>query len=146
MAAGKPPAAPPTHCELDQLAFCRNAANLLIAVPDRATPDVAPRIDPDASPYTTDQGVLAVPLWPFRALSAMRAGADPATALLLLAGTAVADFAVHEALETYQKVSGRPVWDPHDSPYELTPCVGSQAARRLPLALRASSSARCCSG
>ncbi|MBB5773759.1 hypothetical protein [Nonomuraea jabiensis] len=55
--------------------------------------------------YTTDQGILAVPLWPFRALSAMRAGADAATALLLLAGTAVADFAVHEARWRPTKVS-----------------------------------------
>ncbi|MEV0629574.1 hypothetical protein [Nonomuraea wenchangensis] len=97
----------------------RRGANLLIAVPDRRTPDVAPRFDPDTSPYSTDQDVIAVPLWPFRALSAMRAGADAATALLLLAGTAVADFGVHEALETYQAVPGRPVWDPHDSPHEL---------------------------
>ncbi len=111
---------PHTRLEIDQHAFAHNGANLLIAVPDRRTPDVAPRLDPDTSPYTTDQGVLTVPLWPFRALSAMRAGADAATALLLLAGTAVADFAVHEALETYQGVSGRPVWDPHDSPHELT--------------------------
>jgi hypothetical protein len=107
---------PHTRFEIDQHAFAHNTANLLIAVPDRRTPDVAPRPDPDTSPYTSEQGVLAVP---FRALSAVRAGSDAATALLLLAGTAVADFAVHEALETHQVIPGRPVWDPHDSPYEL---------------------------
>ncbi|MEZ7124644.1 hypothetical protein ACBR40_04840 [Nonomuraea sp. AD125B] len=111
---------PHTRFEIDQHAFAHNGANLLIAVPDRRTPDMAPRLDPDTSPYSTDQDVIAVPLWPFRALSAMRAGADAVTALLLLAGTAVADFGVHEALETYQEVPGRPVWDPHDSPHELT--------------------------
>ncbi|MEV4552403.1 hypothetical protein ACI2LC_44575 [Nonomuraea wenchangensis] len=82
---------PHTRFEIDQHAFAHNGANLIIAVP----------------------------LWPFRALSAMRAGADAATALLLLAGSAVADFGVHEALETYQEVPGRPVWDPHDSLHEL---------------------------
>lgn len=74
---------PHTRFEIDQHAFAHNGANLLIAVPDRRTPDVAPRLDPDTSPYSTDQDVIAVPLWPFRALSAMRAGADAATALLL---------------------------------------------------------------
>ncbi|MER7213182.1 hypothetical protein ABT340_39480 [Streptosporangium sp. NPDC000239] len=110
---------PDTAYEIDQMVFARNGGNLLIACADRSQPGTEPHLDPTQSPYFTDQGVIAAPMLPFRALRHLENGHNPAEALLLLAGTAVAEFCVHEALETFQAAPGSPDWDPHDSPYSL---------------------------
>lgn len=111
---------PETACKIDQFAFAGNVGNLLIGCVDRANPAVRKPLNPHASPYGTDQGVIAVPLFPFRTLHFLQQGFDPEQALLLLAGTSVTEFGVHEALETFQRVPGTPVWDPHDSIHPLT--------------------------
>lgn len=111
---------PDTCFEIDQFVFAKNGGNLLIACTDRGQPGSEPRLDPTRSPYFTDQGVIATPMFPHRALRYLEAGYTPTEALLLLAGTAVTEFCVHEALETFQNVPGRPVWDPHHTRHSLT--------------------------
>ncbi|MEV4374570.1 hypothetical protein AB0J71_46470 [Nonomuraea sp. NPDC049637] len=111
---------PDTALEIDQMLFAGNAGNLLISCADRADPATRKPLDPRSSPYGKDQGVIAVPLFPFRALHHLHQGFSSEQALLLLAGTAVSEFAVHEALETFQRAPGVPYWDPPDSPHPLT--------------------------
>ncbi|MBB2749211.1 UNVERIFIED_ORG: hypothetical protein FHR35_009124 [Microbispora rosea subsp. rosea] len=110
---------PHTSHEIDQFAFAENRGNLLIACADRSRPGSPPSMDPTSSPYLTDQSVIAVPFFPHRALRHLEEGHSPAAAMLLVAGTAVVEFAIHEALETFQSWPGKPVWDPHDSVYYL---------------------------
>ncbi|MFJ1580374.1 hypothetical protein [Streptomyces sp. NPDC088182] len=69
-------------------------------------------------PVLTDQGVIAFPLRGWRAAELLYDGHGAEAAMLLCAGTAVAEAAVHEALEMHQASPGQPVLDPH------TPGVG----------------------
>lgn len=97
----------------DQMVFSNNTGHLLVGVPDRENPASPRRYDPDQNPAFHDIGVVAFPIRPFRAVDYLQAGHSPSQAMLLCAGTAVAESVVHEALEMYQYNRGIPVLDPH---------------------------------
>lgn len=105
---------PETRFEIDQLRFAENAACLLVGCVDRAAPAAPRRYDPTRHPASNDIGVVAFGLCPHRAFGHFHDGYDAETAMLLCAGTAVVEAAVHEALETFQVELGVPVLDPHD--------------------------------
>ncbi|KAB7835788.1 hypothetical protein [Streptomyces mobaraensis] len=104
---------PETTYTVEPLAFAENRASLLIGCTDRNAPAAPRRYDPQRDPLTHDMGVIAFPLRPFRALQHHLEGHVPEAAMLLCAGTAVAESAVHEALEMHQHSPGIPVLDPH---------------------------------
>lgn len=104
---------PETRFCVDQLAFAQQRAYLYVGCHDRENPSGPRRFDPDRRPDLHDQGVLAFPLRTFRALEFQAAGHCPEAAMLLCAGTAVVESAVHEALEMHQSSPGEPVLDPH---------------------------------
>ncbi|MFC5148886.1 hypothetical protein [Streptomyces aureoversilis] len=103
---------PETFFSLDRLAFAEQRAYLHVGCRDRANPSAPRRYDPRRSPVFRDQGVIAFPLRTFRALDHVTEH-GPEAAMLLCAGTAVAESAVHEALEMHQSSPGVPVLDPH---------------------------------
>jgi hypothetical protein len=98
---------------IDQLAFAEQRAYLYVGCRDRENPSAPRRYDAGRSPISHDQGVIAFPLRTFRALEYYAAGYCPEAAMLLCAGTAVVESAVHEALEMHQSSPGTPVLDPH---------------------------------
>ncbi|MEV5282697.1 hypothetical protein ACFYMW_36060 [Streptomyces sp. NPDC006692] len=104
---------PETLFCIDQLTLAENRAGLLIGCRDRSAPTTARRYDPQRDPVLTDQGVIAFPLRGWRAAELLYDGHGAEAAMLLCAGTAVAEAAVHEALEMHQSAPGRPVLDPH---------------------------------
>ncbi|MFE2852668.1 hypothetical protein ACFXJO_16240 [Streptomyces lavendulae] len=104
---------PETLFSIDQLAFAEQRAFLYVGCHDRGNPSAPRRYDPHRDPVTSDQGVITFPLRTFRALEFHRTGYCPEASLLLCAGTAVAESAVHEALEMHQSAPGVPVLDPH---------------------------------
>jgi hypothetical protein len=104
---------PETRFSIDQLTLAENRAGLLIGCRDRSNPSAARRYDPQRDPVLTDQGVIAFPLRGWRAIELLYDGYGPETAMLLCAGTAVAEAAVHESLEMHQASPGQPVLDPH---------------------------------
>ncbi|WP_030894235.1 hypothetical protein [Streptomyces sp. NRRL F-5053] len=106
---------PETRYGINPLTLAENRAGLLIGCRDRANPSAARRYDPERSPITTDQGVIAFPLRGWHAAELRYDGHGTEAALLLCAGTAVAEAAVHEALEMHQAAPGQPVLDPHTS-------------------------------
>ncbi|MCZ1012314.1 hypothetical protein [Streptomyces lydicus] len=106
---------PESHFCTDQLAFAEERAYLYVGCHDREYPSGLRRYDPDRSPISHDQGVTAFPLRTFRALEFHADGHCPEAAMLLCAGIAVVESAVHEALEMHQSSPGIPVLDPHAS-------------------------------
>jgi hypothetical protein len=65
---------PETSFEIDQFAFAANTGNLLIGCVDRTDPNVRKPLNPHLSLYSTDQGVIVVRLFPFRALHFLHRG------------------------------------------------------------------------
>lgn len=108
---------PQTRWSIDPIALARNGGQLYIACVDRHAPHAPRRYDPardaDTDPHTTDLGVIAFPLHPHQALVHLAAGLSPAAAMLAVAGTGLVAAGVHEALETFQRSPGEPIWDPH---------------------------------
>ncbi|MGW2986422.1 hypothetical protein [Streptomyces goshikiensis] len=104
---------PESSFSIDQLAFAEQRAYLYVGCHDRENPTAPRRYDASRSPLFHDQGVIAFPLRTFRALKFHEAGHCPEASMLLCAGTAVAESAVHEALEMHQSHPGEPVLDPH---------------------------------
>lgn len=104
---------PESLFSIDQLAFAEERAYLYVGCHDRENPLAPRRYDPNCSPIFSDQGVIAFPLRTFRALEFHSTGNCPEVSMLLCAGTAVAESAVHEALEMHQSHPGEPVLDPH---------------------------------
>lgn len=119
---------PETRFQIDQMCFAENLSSLLIGCPDRADPRAPRRYDPSLLPDTNDIGVIAFPLFPHRALDHLQIGYDPETAMLLCAGTAVVEAAVHEALELFQEQRGVPVLDPHSTELGVAVSVVWRAA------------------
>jgi hypothetical protein len=105
---------PETRYQIDPMRFADNTASLLVGCVDREDPARPRRYDPTLLPDTNDIGVIVFSLCPHRALDKLHDGYDADTAMLLCAGTAVVEAAVHEALETFQVHQGTPVLDPHD--------------------------------
>jgi hypothetical protein len=105
---------PETRWQIDPMPFASNTACLLIGCVDREDPARPRRYDPTLLPATHDIGVIAFGLSPHRAWNYYRVGCAADNAMLLCAGTAVVEGAVHEALETFQTELGAPAIDPHD--------------------------------
>ncbi|MER6605675.1 hypothetical protein ABT282_07115 [Streptomyces sp. NPDC000927] len=97
----------------DQLMLAENSAGLYIGTRDRENPSHPRRYDAEKDPVSNDIGVIYFPLRAHRALGHIHSGASLEQAFLQCAGTAVAESAVHEALEMHQKEAGVPVLDPH---------------------------------
>lgn len=110
---------PETSFQIDPMVFAENRGSLLIGCLDRDDLTVPRRYDPTLLPDTNDIGVITFPLFPHRALDHVHCGYDPETAMLLCAGTAVVEAAIHEALETFQIQPGTPVLDPHTAGIEV---------------------------
>ncbi|MBD0673976.1 hypothetical protein [Streptomyces sp. CBMA156] len=104
---------PETSFSIDQFAFAEQQAHLYVGCHDRENPTAPRRYDPSLNPVTNDQGVVVFPLRTFRTLDFHAAGYGPEASMLLCAGTAVAESAIHEALEMHQLFPGQPVLDPH---------------------------------
>ncbi|HWU06064.1 MAG TPA: hypothetical protein VN520_06675 [Streptomyces sp.] len=104
---------PETRFSIDQLTLAEIRAGLLIGCRDRSIPTAARRYDPQRDPVLTDQGLIAFPLRGWRAAELLYDGHGAEAAMLLCAGTALAEAAVHEAFEMHQSAPGQPVLDPH---------------------------------
>jgi hypothetical protein len=110
---------PETVFQIDQCLFASGHGSLLVGCLDREDLTAPRRYDPDLAPDLHDIGVIAFPLHPFQALAYRWGGHTPEIAMLLCAGTAPVEAAVHESLETSQLEPGHPVFDPHDAPVDV---------------------------
>ncbi|MER6605993.1 hypothetical protein ABT282_08755 [Streptomyces sp. NPDC000927] len=97
----------------DQMRLAESSAGLYIGTRDRDNPDLPRRYDAEKNPMSHDIGVIYFPLRSRRILRYIESGAPLEQAFLQCVGTAIAESAVHEALEMHQKEAGVPVLDPH---------------------------------